>query len=207
MTRSARRLHVLSTAAAAAAAAGIPRCQFQSETDMKLTSPLCCAAIIAMTAAWANAADTAKATFVDAKGRNIGTATLTQTPNGVLLDLDVSGVPPGEHAFHIHETGRCDPADGFKSAGDHFAARAHQHGFKVQGGPHAGDMMNQFVGEDGRLRAHVVNTRVTLRDGEGSVFDKDGSALVVHAKADDYQSQPSGNAGDRIACAVIERGG
>ena len=173
---------------------------------MKLTFLLCSAAAIVTAAASANAADSARAAFVDAKGRSVGTATLMQTPNGVLLDVDVSGLPPGEHAFHIHETGRCDAADGFKSAGNHFAARAHQHGFKVKGGPHAGDMMNQFVGEDGRLRAHVVNTRVTLSDGEGSVFDEDGSALVVHAKADDYQSQPSGNAGDRIACAVIERG-
>jgi superoxide dismutase, Cu-Zn family len=173
---------------------------------MKLTSFLCGAAAFAISASVAYGADSASAAFVDGKGRKIGNATLMQTPNGVLIDIDLSGLPPGEHAFHIHQTGRCDAADGFKSAGDHFAARGHQHGFKVEGGPHAGDMMNQFVGEDGRLRAHVVNTRVSLRDAEASLFDQDGSALVVHAKADDYKSQPSGNAGDRIACAVIERG-
>ena len=173
---------------------------------MNRTSLLCSAATLTLAAAIAHAADTAKATFVNAQGQSIGSATLTQTPNGVLIDIDISGIPPGEHAFHIHETGRCDPADGFKSAGVHYAPRGHKHGFKVEGGPHAGDMMNHFVGQDGRLRAHVINTRVTLGDGEGTLFDKDGSALVVHAKADDYSSQPAGNAGDRIACAVIERG-
>ena len=104
----------------------------------------------------------------------------------------------GEHAFHIHQTGRCDAKDGFKSAGDHYAGDRQKHGFKVEGGPHAGDMMNKFVGSDGQLRAHVINTRVTLTDGENTVFDSDGSALILHAKGDDYSSQPSGNAGDRI---------
>jgi Cu-Zn family superoxide dismutase len=151
------------------------------------------------------AAESAKATFKDTKGKEIGSATLTQTPNGVLIDVDVSNLPEGEHAFHIHQVGRCDPGDGFKSAGDHFAGRAHKHGFKTEGGPHAGDMMNQFVASDGKLRAHVVNTRVTLGASDGALFDADGSALVVHAKGDDYSSQPAGNAGDRIACAEIER--
>ena len=160
---------------------------------------------IAMTGS-ALAADSATATFVDAKGKQIGKATLTQTPNGVLIDVDVSNLPAGEHAFHIHQTGRCDPGEGFKSAGDHYAPRKHEHGFKVEAGPHGGDMMNQFVGGDGKLRAHVINMRVTLGEGEGTLFDQDGSALVVHAKGDDYQTQPSGGAGDRIACAVIERG-
>jgi Cu-Zn family superoxide dismutase len=162
-------------------------------------------AFVTSGSAWA--ADTAKATFIDAKGKQTGTATLTQTPNGVLIELNLSNVLPGEHAFHIHQTGRCDAKDGFKSAGDHYAGDRKQHGFKVEGGPHAGDMMNKFVGSDGQLRAHVINTRVTLKDGENTLFDSDGSALILHAKGDDYSSQPSGNAGDRIACAVIERGG
>jgi Cu-Zn family superoxide dismutase len=162
------------------------------------------ALMLAMTgSAWA--ADTAKATFTDAKGKQLGTATLTQTPNGVLIELNLSNVPPGEHAFHIHQTGRCDAKDGFKSAGDHYAGDRQKHGFKVEGGPHAGDMMNKFVGSDGALRAHIINTRVTLADGQNTLFDTDGSALILHAKGDDYSSQPAGNAGDRIACAVIER--
>ncbi|MGH6609314.1 MAG: superoxide dismutase family protein [Burkholderiaceae bacterium] len=148
-----------------------------------------------------------RVTFQDASGKQIGTAALTQLPNGVLIDVDVSGLPAGEHGFHFHQTGRCDAADGFKSAGEHFAPQKHQHGHMVKGGPHAGDMPNQFVAADGRLRAHIVNSRVTLGNGANSLFDKDGSALIIHAKPDDYRSQPSGEAGDRIACAVISRAG
>ncbi|MFO7277157.1 MAG: superoxide dismutase family protein [Pseudomonadota bacterium] len=147
----------------------------------------------------------AHATFVDAKGERIGTATLSQAANGVLIALDVKGLPPGEHAFHVHGTGRCEPKTGFKSAGDHYAPRGRQHGFHAARGPHAGDMPNVFVQQDGTLRAHVLNTGVTLDSGTGSLFDSDGSALVIHGGADDYRSQPSGNAGDRIACAVVEK--
>jgi Cu-Zn family superoxide dismutase len=163
-------------------------------------------AALALASGAALAQETAKAQFKNTKGEQIGTAVLTQTPYGVLIDVDISGIPAGEHGFHVHETGRCTPEDGFKSAGAHFSPTEHKHGVRVENGPHAGDMMNQFVASDGKLRAHVINTRITLKDGESSVFDKDGSALVVHAKADDYKSQPSGDAGDRIACAVIERG-
>ena len=161
--------------------------------------------VLALAAGPGLTAQGAKATFKDSKGKEIGSAALTQTPNGVLIDVDVSNLPEGEHAFHIHQVGRCDPADGFKSAGDHFAGRGHKHGFKTEGGPHAGDMMNQFVAGDGKLRAHVINTRVTLAGGDGALLDADGSSLVVHAKGDDYSSQPAGNAGDRIACAEIVR--
>jgi Cu-Zn family superoxide dismutase len=161
-------------------------------------------ALMLATASGALAADSAKAVFVDTKGKEIGSATLTQTPNGVLISADLSSLPPGEHGFHIHESGRCDAADGFKSAGDHYAPKKHEHGFKVKDGPHAGDMPNLFVGENGKLRIHVFNPRVSLDKGEATLFDSDGSALVVHAKADDYQSQPSGDSGDRIACAVIK---
>lgn len=153
----------------------------------------------------AHAQQSASASFIDVSGKTIGRATLTQTPGGVLIDIDLAGVAPGEHGFHIHAVGRCDAADGFKSAGDHFAPRSRQHGYHVAGGPHGGDMPSQFAAADGRLRAHVVNPGVTLGAGVASVFDGNGSALVLHAKPDDYRSQPSGDAGDRIACAVIER--
>jgi superoxide dismutase, Cu-Zn family len=144
--------------------------------------------------------------FIDINGQAIGTVTLSETPHGVLVEVDLTGLPEGEHGFHIHETGRCDAADGFESAGDHFAPRDHDHGFLAEGGFHAGDMPNQFVAAAGVLRAHVFNPNVTLGSGEGSLFDDDGSALVVHADADDYRTDPAGEAGDRIACAVIERG-
>jgi Cu-Zn family superoxide dismutase len=148
---------------------------------------------------------TARATFVNQQGQQVGTATVAQTPNGVLINAEIAGLPPGEHGFHIHETGRCDPTTGFESAGGHYAPGGHKHGYLVEGGPHAGDMPNQFVVQDGRLRAQVFNTNITLDSGPATLFDDDGSAIIVHANADDYRSQPSGDAGGRIACAVIQR--
>jgi Cu-Zn family superoxide dismutase len=143
------------------------------------------------------------ATFIDANGKQIGTATLSETPNGVLIKADLTGLPSGMHAFHIHEAGKCDAQDGFKSAGGHYAPRGAMHGYKHPDGPHAGDLPNQFVSEDGTLKAEVISHGTTLRDGETTLFDDDGSALVIHSGTDDYQSQPSGDAGSRIACAPI----
>jgi Cu-Zn family superoxide dismutase len=147
----------------------------------------------------------AAAAFVDVNGREIGAATLKETPHGVLIEAHLDNLPPGEHAFHIHETGKCETATQFKSAGDHYAPRSRKHGYLAQGGPHAGDMPNQFAGKDGMLHASALNTQVTLSKGPATLFDADGSSLIVHAKRDDYASQPSGDAGDRIACAVVKR--
>jgi superoxide dismutase, Cu-Zn family len=163
------------------------------------------AACMAATPVLAAEGELATATFIDTQGRAIGTATLVQTPNGVLISAELKGLPPGELAFHVHETGRCDPADQFRSAGGHFNPSGHDHGFLAADGAHAGDMPNQFAHEDGTLRVHVFNPRVTLGAGEESLLGGDGTSLVLHAKPDDYRSQPAGNAGDRIACAVIER--
>ena len=149
----------------------------------------------------------ARGAFVNAQGQQVGTALLAQTPGGVLITIDVSGLPPGTHAFHVHEVGRCDGAGGFQSAGGHYNPGNRQHGFLMQGGGHAGDMPNQVVGQDGKLRTEVLNDRVTLGPGEATLFDANGSALVIHAGVDDYRSQPAGDAGGRIACAVIERQG
>ncbi|PWS37073.1 CRISPR-associated protein Csn1 [Falsiroseomonas bella] len=149
----------------------------------------------------------AQGSFIDPKGERIGSAHLADTPNGVLITVELRNLPPGVHAFHVHETGRCEADGGFRSAGGHYAPRGHQHGYLVQGGAHAGDMPNQQVGEDGMLRAQVMNDKVTLRPGEASLLDRDGSAIVLHAQADDHRSQPAGDAGGRIACAVIERRG
>lgn len=144
----------------------------------------------------------AKATFVNADGKQIGTATLLQTPSGVLIDVKVDGVPAGAHGFHIHETGKCD-APKFDSAGDHYNPADAKHGFAAGSERHAGDLPNQFVQADGVLQAHVFAPQVTLSAGKMTLFDADGSALIIHTKADDYASQPAGDAGDRFACAVI----
>ncbi|HEV7255267.1 MAG TPA: superoxide dismutase family protein [Mesorhizobium sp.] len=152
------------------------------------------------------AADTnsVQADLINAQGETIGTATVIQTPNGVLIRAEASNLPPGAHGFHVHETGQCDAASGFQSAGGHYNPTDAQHGYLVEGGPHAGDMPNQTVGEDGRLVAEVFNPNLSF-EGENTLFDDDGSALMIHANADDYQTQAAGDAGDRIACAVIER--
>lgn len=147
--------------------------------------------------------DRTTAKLINTEGRIIGRADLTQIASGVLVSARASRLPPGEHGFHFHEIGECDPATAFKSAGDHYAPGGHRHGLDVAGGPHAGDMPNQIVDEHGNLRVNVLNTRVSLTGGDAPLLDDDGSALVVHAGADDYRSQPSGDAGGRIACAEI----
>lgn len=155
-------------------------------------------------AAWPADAEggSAKAAFVDASGRDAGTATLTQTARGVLIELDLSGLPAGRWvAFHVHETGRCDHATGHDTAGGHFNPTNAAHGYGTAGGPHAGDMPNQMVGPDGTLKAQVFNPMVTLDGGDTAIR---GRALMIHAGPDDYESQPAGNAGKRRACGVIE---
>jgi Cu-Zn family superoxide dismutase len=145
----------------------------------------------------------ATASFVDMEGAPNGTATLTGTPNGVLIEIEVTGLPEGEWlAFHIHETGSCDHETDHESAGGHFNPGDVPHGYLAEGGPHAGDMPNQYVDSEGTLRAQVFNSMVTL--GDGGETDISGRALMVHGGGDDYMTQPTGDAGDRYACAVIE---
>ncbi|MDB5649731.1 MAG: hypothetical protein JWL62_1251, partial [Hyphomicrobiales bacterium] len=147
----------------------------------------------------------AHAKMVDQKGNTLGTAVLTQVPKGVLIELNLEGLPPGLHGIHIHQTGKCDGADKFVSAGGHFAPGGHEHGYQSSNGPHAGDLPNLIVPESGMLKLQIFTDAVTMGAGETSLYDADGSALVIHAKADDYRSQPAGDSGDRIACGVIEK--
>ena len=142
-------------------------------------------------------------TLKNAKNEDVGTAVLTPLTNGVKIDLKVQGLPPGEHAFHVHENGSC-LAPKFDSAGGHFAPGQNPHGFDAHQGPHAGDMANVVVGADGKATLEVVNTRVTLGKGANSLTKKGGTALMIHEKADDYKTQPSGNAGGRLACGEIK---
>lgn len=146
--------------------------------------------------------ETARADMRDAEGNSVGLILLSQTDDGVTLSGSLTGLPPGEHGFHIHETALCDPPS-FESAGGHFAPAARQHGFDHPEGPHAGDLRNLVVLEDGTATVNATDSLVTLREGENALLDGDGSALVIHAEPDDYRSQPSGASGNRIACGVI----
>ncbi len=135
-------------------------------------------------------------------GAALGTVILTEGPNGVLISADVTGLSPGAHGFHIHETGACTPD--FSAAGGHFAPGGEGHGFQHDDGFHAGDLPNLQAGADGVARADVFTDKITLAaDADISIFDADGSAIIIHAKPDSYGPDPG--AGDRVACGVIER--
>jgi Cu-Zn family superoxide dismutase len=146
----------------------------------------------------------AKLTGVD--GTPAGTATFVATSHGVLIQFDLKGLTPGAHAIHIHTSGNCDTKVAFNSAGPHFSPEPNKmHGYLAEHGAHAGDLPNQFAAADGTLHASVISNAFSLGNGKKSIFDRDGASIVVHAKADDYVSQPAGNAGDRVACGVIIR--
>ena len=148
------------------------------------------------------AAQVAKATLADANGKTVGDVNLIQTNEGVLMRLSVQGSPAGEHAFHVHAVGKCEPP--FTTAGPHFNPGSKKHGLEAADGAHAGDMPNLHIPSSGDLSVEVLNGMITLAKGRpNSVFDTDGSAVVIHAKADDYKTDPAGDAGDRIACGVI----
>jgi len=163
---------------------------------------LACAALVASAAG----PKPAHAELKNAQGAKIGAAKFTSTANGVKVSVKVSQLAPGDHGIHIHTVGKCE-APGFTTAGGHFNPTSAHHGAKnaQQPHPHLGDLENLRVGQNGKASATFTISGATLADGQNSLFHEGGTALVIHAKADDLMSDPSGNSGDRIACGVIER--
>jgi Cu-Zn family superoxide dismutase len=159
---------------------------------------------IALVEGWLPAvAQTAKAALKSAEGNDVGSAELIQTPAGVLVRLAIKGLPSGEHAFHVHGVGKCEPP--FTSAGGHFNPGGKKHGLMATEGHHAGDMPNLHIPANGDLTIEVLNSAITLEKGRpNSVFQEGGTALIIHAGKDDYKSDPTGEAGGRIACGVIQ---
>ena len=159
------------------------------------------AALVASFSANASA-DGALARMHDPDGQAVGTVEFRPSPFGVMLHARLAFLPPGVHAFHVHETGKCEPP--FKSAGGHYNPDGSDHGLMDDDGRHAGDMPNIHVPATGLLNIEIFNDRVRLDD---ALFDEDGAAVVIHEGPDDYESNPAGAAGPRIACGVIERSG
>ena len=144
----------------------------------------------------------AVAELTNTSGQSVGTARFTQAGNVVRILVEAKGLPPGPHGAHVHAVGKCDPPD-FNSAGPHFNPTNKQHGALNPQGAHAGDLPNIEVGADGKGRLESTTELLSLGSGTTSVFDSDGSAIVVHAAPDDFKTDPTGNSGARIACGVI----
>jgi len=173
-------------------------------TTLFAAAGVCLAALAAPVAAQEQM-PTMTATVHNLDGESLGTVVFTETPSDVThLAIELEGVPSGGHGFHVHETGVCDASDGFKSAGGHYAGDK-AHGILAADGPHPGDFPNILVARDGVVVLEYFTDRLTVgSEGENPLADADGSAIVIHDGPDDYESQPSGDAGSRIACGVIE---
>lgn len=141
---------------------------------------------------------TAEAALQGPNGASMGQAMLESTPHGVLVHVRAEGLSPGAHGIHLHAVGSCSPD--FKAAGGHIKTSGNEHGLRNPKGPEAGDLPNLYADADGRAEAEFFTTLVDMK----TLLDSDGSAIVIHAQADDQMTQPIGNSGDRVACGVVE---
>ena len=146
-----------------------------------------------------------QADLVDGEGNPVGSVEYRSDGSDLTLMVQVSGLTEGTHAVHLHETGTCE-GPGFQSAGGHWNPQGNQHGRDNPQGSHLGDLANMTVSADGTGRSDFIVEGVSLNSGQYMLEDADGTALLIHAGADDYQTDPSGDAGDRVACAVLGSG-
>jgi superoxide dismutase, Cu-Zn family len=170
---------------------------------MKRIAYLTLGLFLALAALPSRSAAKTKVELKDAQGKAVGDIILWDQGPGVALELKLHDLTPGEHAIHFHQVPKCEAPD-FKSAGGHFNPDGKKHGFDSPDGHHAGDMKNFTVGADGKVTVRLENKEVTLKAGPHSLLSN-GAAIVVHAKADDYKTDPSGSSGDRVACGVITK--
>ena len=140
----------------------------------------------------------------DASGKSLGNIVVTDTTGGALIQVKLTGLPPGLHGFHIHETGKCE--GDFTSAGGIHNPLGAKHGFTNEEGPMAGDLPNLIVPASGEIEIELITPLISLSaPADDGVFDADGTAFVIFEKGDNYMSDPEGDAGARIACGIFAK--
>jgi superoxide dismutase, Cu-Zn family len=174
-------------------------------TRMLVLSALTPGALACSSALTRHPVAAATATLMNASGGPVGSAQMWQEAGGLVhVDVSATNLTTGAHGIHFHAVGRCEGgATAFSTAGGHYNPTSREHGLQNPAGPHAGDAPNLDIGADGSGHLSFTTDRVTLTAGSTSLFDADGTAIVIHAAADDQTSQPSGNSGARVACGVV----